>query len=424
MDSVPVPLLAGLLILLFCLSAFFSGSETALMALNRYRLRHLAEQGHLGARRAQALLERPDQLIGLILLGNNLVNILITQLATYLGYLYFQEIGVAIATGALTVAILLFAEVTPKTLAALHSEKFAYPAAIVYTPLLVLAGPLVWLINRCANGMLRWAGMPKEESKDALTREELRSAVQASRHLIPQKHQRMLLSILDMEKITVEDIMVRRSDIVGIDLSEDWSDVLRDLRRSAHACQPVFEGEMDNVLGYVCLRDLPHLFRENLPQEELRKAIVPPYFIASGTKVYQQLLEFQQHKPRLGLVVGEHNDIRGLVTQEDILSEIAGSVARDAGLDAGIYRQDKDGSVVVEASMQVRQINSALDMQFHADGPRTINGLVLEHLESIPDAGTAMLIDQYPVEVLKVDGTSVRTVRIYPRQPGAGETGR
>ena len=416
MDSVPLSVLAGVLVLLFVLSAFFSGSETALMALNRYRLRHLAEQGNLGARRAQALLERPDRLIGLILLGNNLVNILITQLATYIGYLYYQELGVAIATGVLTVTILVFAEVAPKTLAALHAERIAYPAAIVYTPLLVLAGPLVWLINRFANGLLRWAGMPEEESGHALTREELRSAVQASHRLIPRKHKQMLLTILDMERITVEDIMVPRGEIVGIDLSEDWSEVLEILRRSRHSCLPVFEEEMDNVLGFLHMRDLSNRLFEELEPETVRKAIVPPYFIDGGTKVYQQLLEFQKHKRRQGLVVGRHNDIRGLVAQQDILDEIAGSVTSGTGDDAGAYRKDADGSVVVEADMHVRQVNTIYGMDLHTDGPRTLNGLVLEHMEDIPDAGTTMLIDRYPVEVLKADDLAVRTVRIHPRQ--------
>ena len=418
-------LLGGLLALLFVLSAFFSGSETALMALNRYRLRHLAEQGHYGARSARALLERPDRLIGLILLGNNLVNILITQLATYLGYVHFGELGVAVATGLLTVAILVFAEVAPKTLGALHAERVALPAALVYRPLLALAWPLVWLINRFANGLLRLCGMPERERRDALTREELRGAVRASGRLLPERHRRMLLGILDLEKIRVEDIMVKRGGIVGIDLRDDWSEVLDQLRRPPFTRLPVFEGGLDNVVGFLHLRKiLPQIISEELSPESIREAMREPCFIPAGTSLNRQLLEFQRRKRRLGLVIDEYGDIQGLVTLEDILEEIVGTFTSEAAApEAGIYRRHDDGSVAVDAATAVRQLNALLDTRFHEDGPRTLNGLILEHMEDIPDAGTSMLIDRYPVEVVQTDGTAVRTVRIYPRQkpPDAAE---
>ena len=414
-------LLGGLLALLFVLSAFFSGSETALMALNRYRLRHLAEQGHYGARCARALLQRPDRLIGLILLGNNLVNILITQLATYLGYVHFQELGVAVATGLLTVALLVFAEVAPKTLGALHAERVALPAAVVYRPLLALAWPLVWLINRFANGLLRLCGMPAQERRDALTREELRGAVRESSRLLPERHRRMLLGILDLEKIRVEDIMVKRGEIVGIDLRDDWSEVLDQLRRPPFTRLPVFEGGLDNVVGFLHLRKiLPQLLSEELSPAGIREAMREPCFIPAGASLNQQLAEFQRQKRRLGLVIDEYGDIQGLVTLEDILEEIVGTFTVEAAPpDAAIYRRHADGSVAVDAATGVRQLNARLGTRFHEDGPRTLNGLVLEHMEDIPDAGTSMLIDRYPVEVVQTDGTAVRTVRIYPRQPPA-----
>ena len=410
-------LLGGLLVLLFVLSAFFSGSETALMALNRYRLRHRAEQGHYGARAARALLERPDRLIGLILFGNNLVNILITQLATYLGYIYFGELGVAVATGLLTIAILVFAEVAPKTLGALHAERVALPAAVIYRPLLALAWPLVWLINRFANGLLRLLGMPQEERRDALTREELRGAVRESSRLLPERHRRMLLGILDLEKVRVEDIMVPRGEIAGIDLGEDWSEVVDQLRRPSYTRLPVFDGGMDNVIGFLHLRKiLPQLLSEELSPAGIREAMREPCFIPAGTSLSRQLFEFQRQKRRLGLVIDEYGDIQGLVALEDILEEIVGTFTSEAAPAAGVYRRHADGSAVVDASTGVRQLNALLGIRLHEDGPRTLNGLILEHMEDIPDAGTSMLIDRYPVEVVQTDGTAVRTVRIYPRQ--------
>ena len=417
MNMFSLPELFAVLILLFVLSAFFSGSETALMALNRYRLRHLAEQGKYGARCAQALLDRPDRLIGLILLGNNLVNILITQLATYLGYVYFQEVGVAVVTGLLTIAILVFAELAPKTLAALHAERVAFPAAVVYRPLLVIAYPLVWLISQFANGLLRVLGMPKEAARNALTREELRSAVHESQSLIPKEHRKMLLSILDLEKIRVEDVMVPRNEIVGIDLHDDWSEVLDQLRNPMYTRVLVYEGGLDKVCGMLHWRKLlPQILNENLLPEHIRETMREPYFTPQGTSLNRQLYNFQKHRRRVGLVIDEYGDIQGLVTLENILEEIVGAFTLDSGgFEPGVYQTLPDDSVVVDAGIHVRELNSLLDSHFHADGPKTLNGLILEHLEDIPIPGTTMLIDRYPVEVVKTDETSVRTVRIYMR---------
>ena len=417
MSVFSLPELAIALVLLFVLSAFFSGSETALMALNRYRLRHLAEEGRYSARCAQALLDRPDRLIGLILLGNNLVNILITQLATYLGYVYFGEIGVAVATGLLTVAILVFAELAPKTLAALHAERIAYPAAVVYRPLLVLTYPLVWLINQFANGLLRLLGMPREQTRNALTQEELGSAVRESRGLISDTHSRMLLSILDLEKIMVEDVMVPRNEIVGIDLSDDWSEVLDQLRNPTYTRVLVYEGDLNNVCGTLHWRKLmPHILNEDLLPEHIRETMREPYFIPQGTSLNRQLYNFQRQRRKVGLVIDEYGDVLGLLTLDQILEEIVGAFTMDSGLlEPGVYKTLPDASMVVDAGIHVRELNAQHQLDFHMDGPKTLNGLVLEHLEDIPAPGTSMLIDGYPVEVVKTDETSVRTVRIYAR---------
>ncbi len=423
MSLIPVELLFVVLGVLFVLSAFFSGSETALMALNHYRLNHRAEQGHYGARCARALLQHPDRLIGLILLGNNLVNILITQLASYLGYVYFQEIGVAIVTGFLTIAILVFAELAPKTLASMHAERVAYPAAIIYRFLMVVALPLVWLINRFANGLLRLAGVWREEASHALTGEELRNAVRESSGLLSGDHQKMLLGILDLEKITVNDVMIPRSEIVGIDLNEDWNEVLDQLHHPIYTRMPVYEGSIDHVGGMLHWRKvLPHILDEDLTADLIRETMRDPYFIPDGIRLHEQLYNFQQHKRRMGLVISEYGDVLGLVTLEDILESVIGTIALDPGqYDLDVYKVLEDGSMMVDASISVRELNGQLNSSFPLEGPRTLNGLILEHLEEIPAAGMCLMLNRYPMEVVKLDGTSVRTVRIYPRREPAPE---
>ncbi|ULX57974.1 magnesium/cobalt efflux protein [Ectothiorhodosinus mongolicus] len=405
-----------LIALLFC-SAFFSGSETALMALNRYRMRHMAQAGHGGARRAQKLLEQPDRLIGLILLGNNFVNILITQLATYLGYRLYGDIGIAIATGLLTLTILVFAEVAPKTLAALHSDRVAYPASYVYSPLLRLIYPLVWLVNLLANGVLRLLGVgPQLRAQHALSSEELRVAVNEAAGLIPARHQRMLVNLLDLEKATVEDIMVPRNEIVGIDLEDDWDEIEDLIIHSQYTRLPVFAGGVDNMLGFIHLRRvLPMVYQGEFSAEHLRANLRDPYFIPQGTNLNRQLLNFQRERRRIGLVVDEYGDIEGLVTLEDLLEEVVGEFTTDpAAVNPEILPQ-ADGSYLIDAGISLRDLNRLLGSNFSLEGPRTLNGLILEHLETIPDAHTSVLIENYPIEILHVKNNAIKTVRIDPR---------
>ncbi len=417
MENIPIGLLAGLFFLLILFSAFFSGSETALMALDRYRLRHLAETGHRGARLAQKLLEKPDRLIGVILLGNNLVNILIAQLGTLIGYRVWGEAGIAIATGALTLILLIFAEVTPKTLGVIHSEKLAFPAAFVYKPLLTLTYPLVWLINLFANSILRLFGVSTEHTGgQALSSEELRSIVSESGNLIPGAHRKMLLRILDLEKTTVEDIMIPRKEIVGIDLDEDWDEIEQQLKQAHFTRLPVYRGNIDNILGFIHARQIINLLTsDDLDAESLEKSIRPPYFVPEGTSLTRQLVNFRHKKRRHALVVDEYGDIQGLVTLEDLLEEIVGEFTRDpAGLSEDIHPQD-DGSYIVDAGIHIRELNRALNWHFHTNGPKTLNGLILEHMEFIPSVGTCMLIDDHPVEVLKTMDNAVKSVRIMPK---------
>ena len=417
MDSIPLGLLFSLLVFLFFLSAFFSGSETALMSLNRYRLRHLAEEGNKAAALAQRLLDKPDRLIGLILLGNNFVNILITQLATIIGLRLYGDAGIAIATGILTFMLLIFAEVAPKTLAALHSEKVAFPAAIIYTPLLTVTYPLVWAVNLIANTLLRIMGLPVESGSDtALSREELRTVVNEASSLIPGKHRTMLLGILDLEKVTVEDIMVPRNEVTGLDLDDEWEDIVEQITRSPYTRLPVYHGSLDNIIGFLHLRKILHpMLRGELTPETLQQTLREVMYIPEGTSLNRQLLNFQRERRRIGLVVDEYGDILGLVTMEDLLEEIVGEFTTDpSGYSKHIIPQE-DGTWLVDGGTHVREINRTLGWELSTDGPRTLNGIIIEHLEFIPEPGTTLLLEGHPVEVIKTQDNAIQRVRISPR---------
>jgi len=421
-DSIPLGLLFFLLFILFLLSAFFSGSETALMALNRYKLKHLAKSSH-GAKLAVKLLEKPDRLIGLILLGNNLVNILITQLATLIGFRLAGNLGVGIATGALTLMLLIFAEVTPKTIAALKSEAIAFPAAYIYTPLLKIAYPLVWLINLMANSIVKLFGVdPKDASLESLTHEELKAVVNEAGDHIPTNHQDMLVSILDMESTTVEDIMIARTDISGIDISEDWNDIEEQIIHTHFTRLLIYQDQLDNVLGFVNIRALlPLLYDDRLTREDLIETIQPAYFTPAGTVLTQQLINFQSEKRRVAIVVDEYGEIQGMVTLEDILEEIVGAFSPTT-FDSDLIPQE-DGTVWVDGSMHVRELNRNLNIDLPTNGPKTINGLVTEHLGSIPVPGVTILVNNYPLEVRQTRNNAVKTLILYPRIQNTLTTG-
>jgi Mg2+/Co2+ transporter CorB len=402
--------------LLIVLSGFFSSSETGLISLNRYRLRHLADEGHAGARRADRLLQRPDRLIGVILLGNNFVNILASSVATIIAMRLLGQAGIAVATGLLTLVILIFAEVTPKTLAALHPERIAFPASWVLGPLLRVLYPLVWVVNAISNNLLRLLGVSPESSGDQpLSREELRTVVNEAGAMIPQRHQRMLLSILDLEKVTVEDIMIPRNEMVGIDLEESWEAILERISRSHHTRLPVSEGGAENIIGILHLRNIAHrLAAGELDPESLRKLVRAPYFVPEATPLHTQLLNFQRERRRIGLVVDEYGDIRGLVTLEDILEEIVGEFTTDPGETMQEVHPQEDGSFLVEGSAYVRDLNRLMQWELPTDGPKTLNGLILEHMETIPEPGTSFRLAGYPVEIVHVGTSAVRTVKIMP----------
>ena len=417
MNDAPLSVLFGALVLLIVLSAFFSGSETGLMTINRYRLRNLARAGNRSARRALRLLERPDRLIGLILLGNNFVNILASALATVIFMRLMGEAGIAVATTLLTVVILVFAEVTPKTLAALKPERIALPAAWIYQPLLRALYPLVWVLNLVTNSLLRLLGIrPEEGVQETLSREELRTLRMEAGAMIPESHQAMLVNLLDLEEIRVEDVMVPRNEIVGVDLTDDLEEIRNLLLRTPYTRLPVYEERIDNVVGILHTRRiLPLLQEDELTTNKLRELAREPYFVPEGTSLLTQLLNFQRAGRRTALVVDEYGDILGMVTLEDILEEVVGEFTTDPyALHKDILPQE-DGSWLVDGSLAIREINRSLRIQLPTDGPRTLNGLILEHLETIPEPGTSLLINDYPIEVVQVKGNAVKTARIAPR---------
>jgi Mg2+/Co2+ transporter CorB len=416
LNDIPIWVLLGLIFFLILVSAFFSGSETGLISLNRYRLRHLAQDGHAGARRAHELLKRPDRLIGLILLGNNFVNILASAIATLLAVRLLGEEGVWVATALLTVVVLIFAEITPKTLAAMRPERFAFPATTILKPLGWLLTPLVLLFNTIPSALLRLFGISQDElTEHTISREELRTVVNEAGAMIPQRHQRMLLGILDLEKATVEDIMVPRNEVVGIDLEDEWEQILKQLHNSQHTRLPVYRGDIDKVVGIIHLRNFLGLQRkQEVAREDLEGIIRESYFIPEATPLNTQLLNFQSQRRRIGLVVDEYGDIQGLVTLDDILEEIVGEFTTDPATSSKDIHPQEDGSFLVDGSANIRELNRIMHWDLPTDGPKTLNGMITEYLETIPEAGTSLLLEGYPIDIVQTASNTVKTVRIDP----------
>jgi len=417
MTDLSISGLAAVLVLLIILSACFSAAETAMMRLNQYRLRHLVHAKHRGAIYTSRLLQRPDRLIGFILLGNNFVNVLASSIATIIALRTFGEAGIAVAAGLLTLALLIFGEVTPKTMAALHPERIAFPAAYIITPLLTLFYPFVWIINAISNSLLRMIGIsPEEAVSHQLSADELRTVVNEAGALIPRKHQHMLLNILDLEKASIEDIMIPRSEIVGIDLDRSEEEIVALLSASRHTRLPVYREDINDITGILHIRSaLPLLGRGEFSKEALMRMAEDPYFIPEGTPLNTQLLNFQRQKRRIGLVVDEYGDIEGLVTLEDILEEIVGEFTTDVSTTVKFVHTQGDGSYLVDGSAHIRTLNRMMNWQLPTAGPKTLNGLIIEHLESIPTAGTSLRVDGYTIEIMHIADNAVKTARILPR---------
>jgi len=387
------------------------------MSLNRYRLRHLADKKHKGALRAQHLLETPERLIGLILLGNNLVNILASAIATIIGIRLLGDYGFIFSTIILTLVILIFSEVTPKTIAALHPERFALPSAFVLAPLLKVFYPLVWLINQLTSLFFKILGISEESrSHYDLSSEELRIVVNEAGTMIPHRHQQMLLSILDLEKVTVEDIMVPRSEIIGIDLQDEWHDIVQQLSESQHTRVPVYDGDIDHVIGIIHIRNALQFFnKEESSKSDLKDIIREALYVPEATPLNTQLLNFQRERHRIGLVVNEYGDIQGLITLEDILEEIVGEFTTDPSALSKDVHLEEDGTYLVDGSATIRELNRVLGWELPSEGPKTVNGLILEYLETIPDPGTSLLIAGHPFEIVQTAQNTVKTVRISPQ---------
>ncbi len=416
MDTFSLGMLFGILVFLILVSGFFSGSETGLMSLNRYRLRNLANKNHKGAQKAQRLLEKPERIIGMILLGNNFVNILAATIASIIGIRLLDDAGPWVSTFVLTGIILIFAEVTPKTLAALHPEKYALPSAYILEPLLKILTPFVWMINKVTRALFRLMGISaQQQSATSLSSDEIRIVVNEASSMIPQQHQRMLLSILDLEKVSVEDIMVPRNEVAGIDIEDDWPTIQKQLANSQHTRLPVYAGDIDHIIGIIHVRNVINLFQsEKGSKDSLRGIIREAYFVPISTQLHTQLLNFQKEKRRIALVVNEYGDIQGLVTLEDILEEIVGEFTSDPAASIKDVHQMEDGTFLVNGSASIRDLNKLLNWELPTDGPKTINGLIIEYLEHIPEPGTSMLIADHPMEIVHTTRNTVKTVHIDP----------
>lgn len=403
-----------LLVILLILSAFFSGSETGMMALNRYRLRHQKKKSS-GARRAAKLLEKPDRLIGLILIGNNAVNILAAIIANMLAIIYVGEAAAPwVATASLTVLVLVFSEVTPKTIAAQNPEWFAFRTSHILRPLMQVMVPLVVLINKFTNFVISLLGFdPTKDRDDGLDSEELKSLVDLSSHKLSSSNQGMLKGILDLENITIEDIMIPRNEMQGIDLEEPIDSIKSAILDSEYTRQPLYKGDINNIIGVFNTRKAHHLLKSQKVSHKLvRQLSEKAYFIPESTTLMNQLLNFRDKKARFGIVVDEYGEVQGLVTLEDILEEIVGDFTTDiADQIDEIHKISKD-KFEIDGGATIREINKATGWSLPTDGPKTLNGLVLEQLENIPDGNISFLIDNYCFETANIEGAMVKKVSV------------
>jgi len=413
MNEIPLGVLFSILFILLILSAFFSSSETALMTLNRLRLKNLAKTSK-GAKLAQNLLEEPDRLIGLILIGNNFINITASTISTITAFKIAAdssiapEAAAAYATVILTLLILIFAEVTPKTYAALHPERIAFPAAFILTPLLKLLYPLVWITNILTNGILRAIGVPKEIAEQALSREELRTLVIENHNLKPDAKQKMMINVLDLEHIDVNDIMVPRNEVVGIDITDSWSDILQQLVNTYLTRLPVYKEDLNNIIGILHIRTiLPQLSQNILDLNGLKAVLRKPYFVPEGANLTTQLKEFQKRERRLGLVVDEYGDIQGLITIDDVLEEIVGEFTSEPKNRGRNILKIGEHEYKIDGRIQIRSLNRRMQWALPLDGASTLSGLITAHLGNLPKKDTAIKINNYQITILSVNADNV-----------------
>ena len=402
-------------LLLIVASAYFSSSETSMMSLNRYRLRHLMRHHHPGATRASKLLEKPDKLIGIILIGNNFVNFLAASIATTIAIEILGDPSPLATAIILTLIVLIFAEVTPKTIAALYPEKIAYPSSLLLMLLLKILYPVVWIVNFVSNSLVRMLGFHLEADSDDqhLSPEELRSVVYESHVRIPQRRHGMLLNILDLEKVSVKDILVPRNEVVGIDIEDELDDILDQIGSIQHTRLPVFKQDIDNIVGILHLRSVGRLLKvEHLNKAAIVQETDEPYFIPESTPLHIQLFNFQKKKLRMAVVVDEYGSVKGIITLEDILEEIVGEFTTDMADNHRDISEQSDGSFLIDGGSSIREINRELDWDLDSTGAKTLNGLLMEILESIPDSLVGIELDGYYAEIVQVQDNVIRTVRM------------
>ncbi len=423
MNAIPLSLQILFLVILILCSAFFSGSETSMMSLNKHRLKHLSKEGNKSAKRALGLLSRPDRLLGVILLGNNFINILAASLATVIGIRLWGDAGVLIMTVILTIVVLIFGEVAPKTYAALNSEKFAFPASFALKGLLKVLYPMVWLVNSIAGAVLKPLGLKNfTMNEESVSREELRSILLQSSSHSDTNNQEMMLGILYLEDIEVEDIMVARHELIGLDLNDNWDSAINNILNSDYARLLVYEENIDNVRGILHIRDILNLYRDQKPltKENVLSLLVKPYFIPEGTALRHQLQQFQEQKRQTGLVVDEYGEIIGLLTLEDILEYIVGDLGlqeiAEEGEDEEEIIQRSPNVYEILGSVSVNYLNKELDWRLPDEGPTTVNGLILEELGQFPEIGTVIHIKDYEIEVLSLDEKRVKQALITVKE--------
>mgnify|MGYP001328855185 CR=1 FL=1 len=413
MEVSSISALFGAIFLLVAVSAYFSGSETAMMALNRYRLKHLKKQGHGGAKRADLLLQRPDRLLGVILIGNNLANFTAASLATILAIEILGDRGIAAAPIICTVIFLIFAEVAPKTIAAVYPEKVALPSSYILQALLWISFPFVWVVNSIANGLLNLFGVKQTStSDDELSIEELRTVVHEGSK-IAGRDQDMMLGILDLGRVTVDDIMVPRAEIIGINIEDKMTNIIAQLRSTQHTMLPIFKDDLEKIIGVLHIRNAAKfIINGELTKDALMRQIRKPYFVLEGTALQTQLINFQSEKERIGMIVDEYGDIQGIVTIEDILEEIVGEFTSNLPSTREEIRKLSDSNFLIEGGAQIRTINRLLEWELPIDGPKTLNGLITEHLENIPEANVCLKIEDYRIEILLIRDNVIKKAKL------------
>jgi Mg2+/Co2+ transporter CorB len=425
LDNIPLSWQFGALILLLLLSAFFSMSETALMSINRYRLRHLVKQGHRGAKLSNSLLLQTDKLLGVILLCNNFVNTALATLVTIITVNLFGEDKWILMYSTITVtfAILIFSEISPKIIAAAYAEKVGIYVSYILYPLLRILYPVVWFVNLFVEAWLKLLGIKINfgDSVKSLSMDELRSIVTDAGKFLPNKHRSILLNLFELEKIEVDDIMTAHTQVETVNFDASLDEILTRISNSHHTRLPVREGDNDEIFGILHIRKVLNQLRfhhkkedDELTKDSLRAAISAPYFIPSGTPLYTQIQQFQENKERIALVVDEYGELKGLITLEDILEEVIGDFTTQSPSRIGSFYQEEDGGWLVDGSSSLRELNKKLTLSLPLDGPRTLNGLVLEHFQDIPEASTSFKIGGHILEIVQTQDRVVKSVKIFP----------